>query len=76
MSNRLGYRQTMSLELFESACDKHEGEKIVKFSNAIEATGMHQSAVSRALKSLEEKKLIKRIVLKEVAKTSVTYQLR
>ncbi|AFT76422.1 hypothetical protein ACZ81_19060 [Alteromonas macleodii] len=72
MSNRLGDRQTMLLELLESSCDKHEGEKIVKFSNAIEATGMHQSAVSRALKSLEEKKLIKRIVLKEVAKTSVT----
>jgi len=72
MSNRLGDKQKMLLELLESSCDKHEGENIVKFSSAIEATGVHQSAVSRALKSLEEKKLIKRIVLKEVAKTSIT----
>lgn len=71
MGKGLGKKQSELLELLRSSDETHSGEVIVRISEAIKLTGMHQSAVSRAVKSLEERKIIKLITLEEVSKVSI-----
>jgi len=71
MSKGLGKKQSELLELLKGSDDKYDGVSIVKISTAVEQTGMHQSAVSRGIKSLEERQIVKLITLRTVSKDSI-----
>ena len=71
MGKGLGKKQSELLELLKRTDEKYRGSPVVRVSTAIEQTGMHQSAVSRGIKSLEERQIVKLITLNTVSKDSV-----
>ena len=71
MGKGLGKKQSELLELLKRTDEKYRGVPVVRVSTAIEQTGMYQSAVSRGIKALEERQIVKLITLKTVSKDSI-----
>ncbi|GLX84148.1 hypothetical protein tloyanaT_04000 [Thalassotalea loyana] len=71
MGKGLGKNQIGLLELLENSNDFYSGNKIVKYSVAKEKTDLLDSAVSRALKQLENRKLIKIISIGKKSQESI-----
>lgn len=66
MKNRLGKREYDLIQLLDSSSDSYDGNTLVWVSKAADITGMKPSAVSRALKQLVSKKLVKVVSFQEV----------
>jgi DNA-binding transcriptional ArsR family regulator len=72
MSKGLGRRQAQLLELLDTHSEIYQGEAIVRVAKAIDITGIHQSAMSRGLKTLVDRELIKVIKLGRYSQESLT----
>jgi hypothetical protein len=72
MSKGLGIRQQQLVDLLDTHGETYQGETIVRVSLATKALGIHQSAISRGLKALADRKLIKMVTLVQFTKESIT----
>lgn len=76
MSKGLGQKQLQLLQLLEKSNEVIEGDKIVWYSHALKELDIHQSALSRALKVLHEKQMIKVVTFSNVEVESVFLPMR